>query len=352
VYPADSSGPGPRVSVVIPTYNRAHLIARAVESALRATAAGDEVIVVDDGSTDGTEGVASGYRSAIRYIRTANRGAGAARNRGIREASHPWVAFLDSDDEWTDDHLYLHRNYLRNSDALFSFSNFDAVYDIDSSRPRGSMKLVSWTKDHRTWDEILGRGRPYSSVGSLPPGRVDFSVHEGSLLAPMLKASYVPAWTALVRRDRAGESLCFPEDLATYEDYECFVRLAGAGPAAYLDCATALNHVHGGDRVSSQSQLGTLACHIRLLERTYGTDSAYLRGHAGTYQAFLGELRNARVRLLVSAGDTRTARDELRSAVRAPLLLRVLAQLPGPAARSLAAAYRMARLFGRQGAAF
>jgi len=81
------------VSVVIPTYNRANMVGRAVESVLAAISPGDEVIVVDDGSNDGTEGVLKTYAGRIRYVRTSNGGAGKARNRGIEEARHPLVAF-------------------------------------------------------------------------------------------------------------------------------------------------------------------------------------------------------------------------------------------------------------------
>ena len=92
-----------RVAVVIPTYNRAPLLVRAVRSVLDQTGAADEVIVVDDGSTDATaEAVAD---LPVRLVRQANAGAAAARNRGVREATSPWVAFLDSDDLWDVAHL-------------------------------------------------------------------------------------------------------------------------------------------------------------------------------------------------------------------------------------------------------
>src|SRR4051812_26283844 len=90
-----------RVSIVIPTYNRAALVGRAIESALRAASPGDEILVVDDGSTDGTEAALASFRDRIRFITAPHRGAGATRNRGIAEAGGDLIAFLDSDDEWT-----------------------------------------------------------------------------------------------------------------------------------------------------------------------------------------------------------------------------------------------------------
>ena len=92
----------PTVSVIVPTYNREHMIGRALESVLAQEFTDFELIVVDDASTDNTEAVvrASGD-SRIRYIREpANGGPNAARNRGMREARGEFLAFLDSDDEW------------------------------------------------------------------------------------------------------------------------------------------------------------------------------------------------------------------------------------------------------------
>lgn len=98
--------PKPLVSVVIPTYNRAGLIDRSLESAFAQTYDNLEVIVVDDGSTDNTEEVLpSTWGDRIRYHRQENQGAGAARNTGIGLAQGEFVAFLDSDDEWSRDKI-------------------------------------------------------------------------------------------------------------------------------------------------------------------------------------------------------------------------------------------------------
>ena len=90
------------VSVVIPTYNRSTLIGRAINSVLHQTRPVDEILVVDDGSTDNTRKVVDSFRHpGIRYLLLdRNRGAQRARNIGIREASGEWIGFLDSDDEW------------------------------------------------------------------------------------------------------------------------------------------------------------------------------------------------------------------------------------------------------------
>jgi glycosyltransferase involved in cell wall biosynthesis len=95
----------PRFSAVIPTYNRADRVCRAIESVLHQTYRAAEVIVVDDGSRDATRERVRAYDGQVRYLFQDNAGAAAARNRGAREARFPWLAFLDSDDLWSPSYL-------------------------------------------------------------------------------------------------------------------------------------------------------------------------------------------------------------------------------------------------------
>jgi glycosyltransferase involved in cell wall biosynthesis len=89
------------VSALIPTYNRRSHVFRAIDSVLAQTVPVDEIIVVDDGSTDGTaEAIRTRYESRVVIFTQTNSGVSAARNRGIREARSEWIAFLDSDDIW------------------------------------------------------------------------------------------------------------------------------------------------------------------------------------------------------------------------------------------------------------
>jgi len=96
----------PKVSVVIPTYNRANKVRGAIESALAQTVSDLEVIVVDDGSSDETGKIlAEIYGDRIRYYSQVNQGVSVARNKGITEARGDWLAFLDSDDLWEKDKI-------------------------------------------------------------------------------------------------------------------------------------------------------------------------------------------------------------------------------------------------------
>jgi glycosyltransferase involved in cell wall biosynthesis len=94
-----------RISVIIPAYNAAAYIERALQSILNQTRAADEILVINDGSTDNTADILRRYESRIRIIEQANAGVSAARNTGIRSANGDWIAFLDADDEWLPEKL-------------------------------------------------------------------------------------------------------------------------------------------------------------------------------------------------------------------------------------------------------
>jgi len=89
-----------KITVIIPTHNRKVVLGRAIQSVLRQTLPPDEILVIDDGSTDHTAEFVSETFPQVILIKQPNKGVSAARNRGIRIAKHDWLAFLDSDDEW------------------------------------------------------------------------------------------------------------------------------------------------------------------------------------------------------------------------------------------------------------
>jgi glycosyltransferase involved in cell wall biosynthesis len=93
------------VTVIIASYNSAHLVTRAIDSILRQSVAAKEILVVDDGSTDDTEVVVRRYGAPVRYLQRRNGGCAAARNTGIDAAVTTWIAFLDADDWWAPEKL-------------------------------------------------------------------------------------------------------------------------------------------------------------------------------------------------------------------------------------------------------
>jgi glycosyltransferase involved in cell wall biosynthesis len=315
------------VSVVIPTYNRAHLIARSIRSVLAAIEPGDEVIVVDDGSTDGTAEVLRPFGDQIRLVRGQHRGCGAARNVGIAAARNPLITFNDSDDEWTADKLTLQRALLAaRPDLVFCCADFGLREEGGVETSGG---LVGWHQDTRPWDQILGRGQPYSSLAPLPPGRPDFPVHIGDLYPTMLRGNYVASQATLVRRDLAGAALAFSEDVAIHEDWECWSRVARLGPVAYMDCVTFWQWGHAGPRVSGANELRWATDRLKVMQRVWGRDEQFLAQFGERYQRALIDERVARVRALVRVGQSREARAELRLAGGGPLRYRLAASLPG-----------------------
>ena len=316
------------VSVVIPTYNRAKHIVRSLQSVLAAIAPGDEVIVVDDGSTDDTRQVLKPYCDRIRYVMGSHRGAGAARNCGIAEARNPLVAFNDSDDEWYPDKLALQRAFMqKRTDVLFCFSDI-ALKDKDGVESHNG--LMGWHRDQRSWNEILGPSMPYSSIAALPPCRRDFNVHIGSLYETMLRAGYVATQSSVVRRKQAGDALRFGEDINIHEDHECFIRLSRIGAAAYFDCETVCQCDHNEPRLTQGDLFYSATCRIKVLKRTFGVDKQFLAKCSERYWEMLKAEYLARARYLIRNGRLKEAREELRLAKGGPLLLRLLTLAPRP----------------------
>ena len=114
------------MTAVIPTFNRAALVCRAVESALAQELPPDEVIVVDDGSSDGTAEALARFGERVRCLRQANAGVAAARNAGVRAASSDWIALLDDDDVWLPGHLARMRKAIAATDGVAALYFSDA----------------------------------------------------------------------------------------------------------------------------------------------------------------------------------------------------------------------------------
>lgn len=113
------------ISVVIPVYNSSEYIARTIESVLAQTHKPDEIIVVDDGSTDETKQKVAQYEPKVKYIYQTNAGASAARNTGIKTSSGEWIAFLDGDDEWLPEYLQKQLALLeRNPQLVWTTANY------------------------------------------------------------------------------------------------------------------------------------------------------------------------------------------------------------------------------------
>jgi GT2 family glycosyltransferase len=313
------------VSIVIPTYNRAALVGRAIQSALAECLPGDEVIVADDGSTDDTEEVLRSFGNAITVLRLPNGGAGKARNAGIAAAKNEYVAFLDSDDEWIAGKLKLQRAFLdAQPEVLFCFSDF-ANRDRDGAVTRKFLRF--WHNDPRTWDEILGPGVPYASlVPEAAEG--EFNVHIGDLSLPEMQSAYVFT-SSMVARRSAGDALRFADDVGTFEDLECFGRLALRGNAAYFDHETVWQHGHSGPRLTGAATLVKAVSRLMILERVWGTNEKFLARYRSEFEAAVDDTRRLKIRALLNRGESESAKKELaKLRGAAPLADRIASALP------------------------
>jgi glycosyltransferase involved in cell wall biosynthesis len=127
----------PRFSVIIPAFNAAATLARAIESVRTQSRPAHEIIVVDDGSTDATAEVARQFGDAVRLIQQPNRGVSVARNAGAVAATGDWMAFLDADDWYAPDRIQLHAEWIA-EDATLDFLTGDYEYRDDAGKRLGT----------------------------------------------------------------------------------------------------------------------------------------------------------------------------------------------------------------------
>ncbi len=154
------------ISVIIPAYNVESYLAEAIDSALLQTVPPAEIIVVDDGSTDGTQRVAERFESKIRYFRQPNARSGRARNRGLAEARSDWVAFLDGDDIWLPRKLQLQTEAIGRFDKPVILSS-QMVYFTSTTQHRPLIHDI-FQLDKMTTESLLLRNRVFTSTVIAP----------------------------------------------------------------------------------------------------------------------------------------------------------------------------------------
>jgi len=131
------------ISVIIPTFNRADFLRKAIESVLSQTYRGFELIVIDDGSTDNTYEIVSEFKNNIVYIKQKNIGAASARNTGIKRAKNKFLAFLDSDDCWDKEKLAIQIDEMqKNPSYLVSHTQEHGIETVFCSIKRKNTKNI------------------------------------------------------------------------------------------------------------------------------------------------------------------------------------------------------------------
>ncbi len=191
----------PKVSVIIPTFNRADLLAQAIDSVLSQSYTDFELIVVDDGSTDATQALLSRYRGRIRYLFQENRGVSAARNLGIKVARGRYICLLDSDDLWLRDKLK-EQIRLMKGDPKIRVSYTDEVWI------RGG-KRVNQGKRHRKYS--------------------------GWILRKLLPLCLISPSSVMIERGVFEEVGLFDESFPVCEDYDLWLRIGSRMPIHLIE---------------------------------------------------------------------------------------------------------------------
>ena len=263
------------VTVLIPTYNRAELAARAVDCALAQTYPRCHALVIDDGSTDGTPKLmAERYAGnpRVRYVRQANRGVAAARNLGLSVARGDYIAFLDSDDLWQPWKIEAQVACLERLPGVGMIWT-----DMDAVDAHGGLLHANYMRAHYGAYRYISTERMFersAALAELAPGLgVGARVHWGNVFSAMLMGNLCLPSTVLVTRERADKAGGFNEAMRSGEDHEYHLRLAREGPAALLDIASTLY------RVGAEDQLTDPAYHLMIAEHTLETLFRFIRHH-------------------------------------------------------------------------
>jgi glycosyltransferase involved in cell wall biosynthesis len=248
-----------RISIVIPVYDMRTYLPEAIESALAQTLPADatEIVVVDDGSRDGSGDVAARYAPRVRVVRQENRGLPAARNAGIRATTAPFLTFLDADDRLLPEKL------------AAEIALFDAQPELG---------VVYSGVRH-----VDDAGRPLPQRG--------FAREEGRVLGPLVLGNLIHPNAAMVRRSLVEQAGGFDERLTSVEDWDLWLRIARLGaPWGRVDRVLSEYRVrHDGMHQNAQRMLDN---RLRVLARVFAdpglpAEVVALRGEAyrNTYLA-------------------------------------------------------------------
>jgi glycosyltransferase involved in cell wall biosynthesis len=206
-----------QVSVVIPVYNRCETIGRAIRSVVSQTHSPAEVIVVDDGSTDGTPARVRREFGDVVLVRNAeNRGVSHARNRGIESASSEWVALLDSDDEWLPAKLEKQLAVLAAQPSM-PLCHTDEIWIRNGVR-------VNPRKRHRK------RG--------------------GFIFEYCLPLCVISPSAAVIRKDLLDDLGGFDESMPACEDYDLWLRVCAKWAVAFVESPLVIKHGGHADQLS------------------------------------------------------------------------------------------------------
>ena len=225
------------ISVVIPTFNRLIYLERAIKSVLNQTISVNEIIIVDDGSDDGTSEIIHSNYPNLKYIFQSNSGVSAARNTGIKAASSNWIAFLDSDDAWVTNKIQKQITELElNPEMNFCHSN------------------EIWIRNGRE----IKQKNTHKKFG-------------GFIFDKCLDKCRISPSTVICRKSLLIKLNGFDEDLAICEDYDLWLRITSDNPVIYIEKPLIIKYGGHQDQLSRNSE-GIESYHIKSLEKLLKQD--------------------------------------------------------------------------------
>lgn len=243
----------PLVTVVLPTYDREALLPRALDSVIAQTYENWEIVVVDDGSTDGTAGVLESYRDRqagligrlgdrLTVIRQENRGSSCARNAGIDAARGRFIAFLDSDDEFAPTKLERQVElFERRPELGFVYSDY-AYVDLDGAR-------------HDSAFATIHKAARRTSYGVIGPG---LRVCGGDLFGHLIRRYFIATIVGMVRRDVLGRSIRFDQGQSYAEEWLFFLHVVRRCRAGFVDEPLSIHHHTAGSLARTDAHRNTV----------------------------------------------------------------------------------------------
>ncbi len=218
-----------KISAVIPTYNNAAFITEAIDSILAQSHPVDEIIVVDDGSSDHSETLVKAIAQKsdkLIYIKQQNQGPSSARNRGIEAASGDWIAFLDADDRWPADKIALQLAALEREPSLQLIAG-----DMAETDEQGHVLIESMLAKHRLLGQFQTlKGRALNNA-----------------LTALIEKNFIPTGTVLVKQAALKQAGSFNPDIRFGEDLELWAKIACHHPITCLPQRLMYRRQHGAN---------------------------------------------------------------------------------------------------------
>lgn len=307
----------PRVSVVIPTYNRASMIGEAIDSVIAQSLADVEIIVVDDGSTDGTAEAMQAYGSRVTYVRTPHVHPAHARNVGYRLARGEYVTCLDSDDRLHPYALELQASLLdRHADVALVCAELSAFDDSGWREARYLQTYHASAYRHLAYDRIFGSGTALADVLDIPAAALAADaavggrrVYQGRIFDVYLLDLVVAQNTTMVRRrvlDAVGPR---NEHLAHWYEVDLLLRICRQHAVCFVDVPTYAMRFHDGQISRTAGPAGRRVwvrkqrLLLHMVRRHALADPTYYERHRRRLDAGLAQLHRAVAVPLLLAAD-------------------------------------------------